>query len=97
MFFHWNINDAIWSNNSIERSEQKLKENTKRNARKMTTKNILQVKVITEDTSEKLQASTNNFLVERKLTRSDLISMHYCRGENGKSITVVYEVNMEEK
>lgn len=61
------------------------------------TKNVLQMRLITENTTEKLESEVNKFLIAAKLTRADLVSIHYARGENGKSVAIAYEVNMEEK
>lgn len=60
-------------------------------------KNLLQVKVITECNSPDLESSVNKFLIEKKLTKDDLVSVNYCRTVEHKSISIVYEVKMEDK
>lgn len=63
---------------------------------KMTQK-LIQIEVITKESSKDLETDANKFLVSSKMTRSKLIDIKYCRANGYMSALVIYEVDLEEE
>lgn len=63
---------------------------------KMPSKNIIQVQVVSEDESFKMESKINKFLIERKITRDNLIDIKFARSEGYRTSLIIYEVELEE-
>lgn len=58
---------------------------------------FVQIEILVENDSKKLESSSNKFLIDKKMQRKDLIDIQFQASDGYRRAFVIYEIDMEEK